>query len=87
MLFDPSQEEIAKGEKLFHPDHKHKIEFLKSALYTEHLPQHDIPEVKLSCQPKQIRRVFDDNLGIIPHISAYKHMLWVLSRNASGRKF
>lgn len=45
VLFDPSQEEIAKGEKLFHPDHKHKIEFLKSALYTEHLPQHDIPEV------------------------------------------
>lgn len=45
VLFDPSPEEIAKGEKLFRPDHKHKIEFLKSAVFTEDLPQYDIPEV------------------------------------------
>ena len=47
MLFDPSPEEIAKGENLFRPDRKHEIKFLKSAVFTEHLPHHDLPEVVL----------------------------------------
>ena len=36
---------------------------------------------------EQIRRVFDDNLGILLHISPEKRMLWVLIRIASTRRF
>ena len=45
VLFDPSMEELSAGEKLFIPTHKHKIHFLKGAVYTDQLPQTDLPEV------------------------------------------
>ena len=45
MLFNPTKDEILAGQKLFSPGRNHKIEFLKSAVYTEQLPQYDMPEV------------------------------------------
>lgn len=44
-VFTPSREEILEGQKLFIPSVNNKITFLKSALLTEQLPEHDLPEV------------------------------------------
>ena len=45
VLFNPTKDEILAGQNLFTPGRNHKIEFLKSAVYTEQLPQYDMPEV------------------------------------------
>ncbi|KAK3599938.1 hypothetical protein CHS0354_012582 [Potamilus streckersoni] len=44
-LFDPSNEEIIGAQKIFIPMQKGSIRFLKAALYTEQLPEYDLPEV------------------------------------------
>lgn len=44
-VFKPSQDEITEAKKLFIPSARHNIEFLKSAVFEEHLPDYDLPEV------------------------------------------
>ncbi|KAL3880417.1 hypothetical protein ACJMK2_032657 [Sinanodonta woodiana] len=44
-LFDPSNEEIIEAQKIFIPMQKGSIRFLKGAVYTEQLPEYDLPEV------------------------------------------
>lgn len=44
-IFRPSVKEITRAQRLFVPGPNHKIEFLKSALFEEHLPDYELPEV------------------------------------------
>ncbi|KAH3834001.1 GTP-binding protein 8-like [Dreissena polymorpha] len=43
--FSPTEDQIYQGHKLFIPSVTHKIEHLKSAVYEDQLPEHDLPEV------------------------------------------
>ncbi|XP_045203374.2 GTP-binding protein 8-like isoform X2 [Mercenaria mercenaria] len=44
-MFRPSEEEVAEAQQLFISGPKHDIKFLKSAVFEEHLPDYELPEV------------------------------------------